>query len=209
MRSGTSGFDAVEAFEKSDRTYGSLPVVRGFLDILLYYWHTYSRARAQYPKNVVKQLLNDGLRAMGTYQGCRANLERAQRFFAARRDQAPDPHLIDQYLFECRRLIAVVDAYHAITSSIRLAREALKVGHPDASHSLLESAGGYLAKGLQSLDEMMAFAEEVKKPYLLPQILRDLSALRAYLAELTAVTGAAAVSKEALARLEAMLAEVG
>ncbi len=98
---GTSGFDAVEPFEKWDQVYDSMPLVGSTLDILLPYWHTYSRAREVYPRNVVRALLDDQLRSMRTYHRARTHLRRARDFFAARRDGAPDPGLIDEYLFEC------------------------------------------------------------------------------------------------------------
>ena len=201
---GTCGFDAVEAFEKFDQAYGCLPYVRGNLDMILFYWHSYSRARAVYPRNVLQALIKDNMRLMNTYQGIRVNLERARLFFAARRNQAPDPALIDQYLWECDRLVAVVAAYEAMLRGIRQAKEAMSGSEPKVG---LEAAAAILAKGLTSLDAMMARAEEVKKAYLLPQTLRDLSKLRGYLAELQAVTAQAAISQEGLATLAKVLAE--
>ncbi|MHB0876688.1 MAG: family 20 glycosylhydrolase [Anaerolineae bacterium] len=203
------GYDAVEAFEKFDQAYGNLSAVRSTLDMLLYYWHSYSRARSQYPRNVVRQLLNDGLRAMGMYRGCRTNLQRAHALFSERRNQAPDPALIDEYLFECERLMAVVDAYDAILAGVKQTREALKAGDAEALKQGLAAAGDTFAKGLTAMDSMMAFGEEVKKHYLLPQILRDLSVLRQYLAELVAATESAAASQAAVQRLGKMLADLG
>jgi hypothetical protein len=55
---------------------------------------------------------------------------------------------------------------------------------------------------------MMALAEDVKKPYLQPQLLRDLSTLRAYVAELAAAAEGAATSRGSVQRLRQMLAEV-
>lgn len=204
---GTTGFDAVEAFEKWDQVYDSMPLVLNTLDILLYYWHTYSSAREEYPRNVIRALLKDPLRTLGTYTGARTHLRRAHAFFAARRDQAPNPALIDVYLFECRRLIAVVDAFEAILGAIRQAQGALAGAGP-GERAGLELAAGSLRRALDGLDVMMAFGEEVKKPYLLPQLLRDLSRLRGYLADLGAAIEAAVTDDDARPRLVRMLAEL-
>jgi len=205
---GISGFDAVEPFEKWDQVYDSMPLVGSTLDILLPYWHTYSRAREVYPRNVVRALMDDQLRSMRTYHRARTHLRRARDFFAARRDGAPDPGLVDEYLFECERLIAVVDAYDAILEGSRQSQEALAAPAPDGMESALMIASQTLSSGLQSLARMMALAEDVKKPYLQPQLLRDLSTLRAYVAELAAAVEGAATSRGSVQRLRQMLAEV-
>jgi hypothetical protein len=55
---------------------------------------------------------------------------------------------------------------------------------------------------------MMARAEDVKKAYLLPQVLRDLSRLRGFVTELAAAVHAAADSQAAVGRLEKLLADL-
>ena len=205
---GASGFEAVEAFEKFDQAYGSVPWVRGALDMLLFYWHSYSRARSQYPGNVVKSLLHDSMRLRNTYHGMRTHLSRASRFFEACRAKAPDPGLIDQYLWECERLVAVVDTYEAILAAIRKSQEALAAAEPEARAQGLRAAAQVVSDGLSRLDAMMARAEDVKKAYLLPQILRDLSRLRGFVTELAAAVHAAAESQAAVGRLEKLLADL-
>ena len=205
---GVSGFDAIEPFEKWDQVYDTMPLVGSALDILLPYWHTYSRAREVYPRNVVQALLDDQLRSMRTYSRARTHLRRARGFFAARRDSAPDPGLIDEYLCECERLIAVVDAYDGILGGIRQSQDALAAPGPARMQEALAAASQTVKAGLQSLDGAMAFAEDVKKPYLQPQLLRDLSTLRAYVASLAATIERASESQESMGSLRQMLAEV-
>jgi len=202
---GTTGFEAIEPFEKWDQVYDSMPLVGNTLDILLPYWHTYSRAREVYPRNVVQALRDDPLRTMRTYQRARNHLRRAHTFFAARRDAAPDPALIDEYLFECERLIALVDAYEAILGGIARSDSALAADTPAG----LAEAAEVVQEGLRALDGVMVRAEEVKKAYLQPQLLRDLSRLRAYVATLAAAIEGASASDEAAGHLRQMLAEVG
>jgi hypothetical protein len=205
---GTSGFEAVEPFEKWDQVYDSMPLLPGVLDSLLYYWHTYSWARNEYPRNVVKALLRDDMRALNTCRRARTHLARAQLFFAARRDKAPKPELIDEYLFECSRLVAVVDAYDAILQGIRHIQNGLAETDSKQMGTSLERATDTFATGLRVLDDMMAMAEKVKKPFLLPQLLRDLSQLRAYVADLSAATVDASNAGRSLETIREMMAEV-
>jgi len=200
---GMTGFDAAEAFEKWDQVYDSHPLVRGLLDALLYYWYTYSNESAVYPRNAARALLADKLRAAQTYRAARLYLDRARHYFTAARPSAPDLSLIDEYLWECDRLIAVVDAFDAITGA---ARHYSRTGHDKGA---LESSAGALRRGLAALDGMMARAEEVKRAYLVPQILRDLSPLRSYLAEMLAAIESAAASPEAASALDRLMAELG
>jgi len=202
------GFDAVEPFEKWDQVYDSMPLVPGVLDNLLFYWHTYSWARNEYPRNVVRQLLNWDRRLMSTITRARTHLSRAHALFSARREQAPDPALIDEYLFECQRLIAVVDCYEAVLQGVGLSQQALQAETPEAVQAGLAEAHGAFTRGLEALDAMMALAEDVKKPYLLPQMLRDLSRLRGYVADLAAATDDAIASQDAVQRLTDLLAEL-
>ena len=201
---GKAGFDAAEPFQKLDQAYGSIPVVRGLLDVLLYYWHTYSRAREIYPRNVLRALRRDELRAMATYRGVKANLERAKALFLAGRGQAPDAHLIDEYAFECERFLAAFGAYEAMIAAAEKAANAVE----QADRQALQEAAGTLRQGLQRLDSMMALAEEVKRPYLLPQLLRDLSRLRGFMAELTAAIERGCACAGEFAELRALLAEI-
>jgi hypothetical protein len=206
---GTSGFGAAEAFEKWDQVYDSMPLVPTILDMLLFYWHTYSQARSKYPGNVVRALADDRLRVMGACRRARTHLLRAHALFASRRDEAPDPALIDQYLFECQRLIRVVDAYDAILQGIEQSKKAVTEPDPERARSSLVAASQVLGHGLQGLDELIVFAEQVKKSYLLPQLLRDLGRLRAYLAGLAAATQEGLASREAMQRLKDLLAQAG
>ena len=52
------------------------------------------------------------------------------RLFSQRRNEAPDPALIDEYLFECERLMAVVDLYEALLEH-RPADASLIEGSPE------------------------------------------------------------------------------
>jgi hypothetical protein len=205
---GKSGFDAVEPFDKWDQVYDSMPLVGNTLDILLYYWHTYSSARNEYPANVLKSLVHDQMCAMVTYRKARTHLSRARLLFAACRDEAPDPGLIDEYLFECARLIAVVDAYEAILSGIGQTQEGLATPDPERLQQCLEQASESFQQAVSRLDAMMAQAEAIKKPYLLPQLLRDISQLRVYAADLAAMAAGAMRSQQALCDLQRLLAAV-
>jgi len=204
---GRSGFDAAEPFEKWDQVYDSMPLVGSTLDILLYYWHTYSSARNEYPANVVKALANDQMRSRVTYRKARTHLSRAQVLFAACRNTAPNPELIDEYVFECERLIAVVDVYDIILKGIDETQMAL-ADPASAGKQGLENAAVTFSEAVDRLDTMMAQAEAVKKPYLLPQLLRDLSQLRAYANELNAAASEAASSQQSVEGLQQLLAEV-
>jgi hypothetical protein len=132
-------------------------------------------------------------------------MRRAHDFFALRRDTAPDTALLDEYLFECERVIGVVDAYEAVLGGIAQSAKALASGSQDG----LIGAAETVKAGLASLDGVMARVEVVKKPYLQPQVLRDLSSLRAYVAGLAAAIEGAGRSQDAAAALSEMLEEVG
>jgi hypothetical protein len=198
----------VEPFEKWDQVYDSMPLVPGVLDNLLYYWHTYSAARNEYPKNVLRQLRGWDRRLMSTITRSRTHLRRAHALFSQRRNEAPDPALIDEYLFECERLMAVVDLYEALLQSTDLADASLIEGSPEEMAATLTEAREILLRAVHGFDTMLAFGEEVKRPYLLPQLLRDLSYLRAYAIEVLASLDAALASQEAGRRLEEVLAAV-
>jgi hypothetical protein len=175
---GVEGFDAVEPFEKWDQVYDSMPLMSSTLDILLPYWHTYSSARTVYPANVVQDLLRDRLRTRVTHRKARTHLTRARDLFAARRETATNPALVDEYVFECERLVAVVDVYDRILAAVAAC------DNDDGDG--LATAAAELTAGLEVLDGVMVRAEEVKAPYLQPQLLRDMSSLRSYVAELAA-----------------------
>ncbi len=102
----------------------------------------------------------------------------------------------------------MVDAYDAILEGSKQSQEALAAPAPERMERGLATASRALSDGLGSLDRMMALAEDVKKPYLQPQLLRDLSTLRAYVADLAAAVEGAAKSPGAVQRLRQMLAEV-
>lgn len=195
------GLTLLNRLRSLTQAFGSIPVVRGLLDVLLYYWHTYSRARETYPRNVLRALRRDELRAMATYRGVEANLERAKALFLAGRDQAADAHLIDEYAFECERFLAAFGAYRAMMTAAEKAAHAVE----GADQQALQEAAGTLRQGLQRLDSMMALAEEVKRPYLLPQLLRDLSRLRGYLVEFLATVEVAVLSLKQVQGLRAFL----
>ena len=157
-----------------------------------------------YHRNVVRALVADSLRSMRAYQRPRTHIRRAHTFFGVRRDVAPDTALVDEYIFECERLIAVVDAYKAILGGIAGSEKWLTT---DGQAALAEAAE-VVRGGLRALDRVIARAEPVKKAHLQPQLLRDLSRLRAYLATLAAAIAGASASEVAAGRLRAILANV-
>lgn len=177
---------AVEAFEKYDQLFDAMAWTETVLASLLYYWHTYpaARRRGHYPHNVIADLLDEHLRLRNAYQRLTAHARAARDLFAQANGQAHDP-LLAEYQVECEKVIGVWETFAALLQGVEHYRQAAAAA-PAAQASHLTPAQTRIDQARTRLIALLAELERVKQPYLLPQILRDLSILLVYLEQLQA-----------------------
>ncbi len=180
---------AVEAFDAYDQAFDSMPWTGSVLASLLYYWHTYpaARARGSYPRDVLLDLANDHLRLRGAIGSAAAHARKARDLFAAANQEAPD-RLLAEYRVECDKLVGVWEGYSHLLAAVAAYDAAVAAGGEGAAGPLSEAAAA-LDRARERLVAVMADLERVKQPYLLPQILRDLSILLLYVERLAAEVG--------------------
>jgi hypothetical protein len=169
---------AVEAFEKYDQLFDAMAWTETVLDSLLYYWHTYpaARRRGHYPHNVITDLLDEHLRLRNAYQRLTAHARAARDLFAQANEQAHDP-LLAEYQVECEKLIGVWETFAALLQGVDQYRQAAAATTPETSSRYLTQAQTRLDQAHIRFVTLLADLEQVKQPFLIPQILRDLSSL--------------------------------
>lgn len=179
---------AAEAFAKYDQVFDDMAWTETVLDSLLYYWHTYpaARQRGRYPFSVVADLLDEHLRLRGALGRLVAHAKAARALFVQANQQANDP-LLDEYRAECDKVIGIWAVFATLVQVGQRYRRAAEAGN-DVSSSTAQLAAlePLLAQARTDLLTVLADLEQVKAPYLRPQILRDLSILLVYIDELQA-----------------------
>lgn len=180
---------AVEAFDAYDQAFDSMPWTGSVLASLLYYWHTYpaARARGSYPRDIVLDLAADRLRLRGAIGAAAAHARRARDLFAAANRTAPD-RLLAEYRVECDKLVGVWEVYSQLLAAVAAYEGAVAAGG-EAAGGLVGEAAAALGRARERLVGVMGDLEGVKQPYLLPQILRDLSILLLYVERLAEEIG--------------------
>ena len=177
---------AVEAFSKYDQAFDAIAWTETVLASLLYYWHTYpaARNRGRYPFRVVTDLANEHLRLRAGLERCVGEARAARQLFVEADPQGDDP-LLNQLRAECEKVIGVWETFGFLLRVVARYRQAAATSTPDL---LLAQRGTWLNEGRQAVIAarariigVMSILEVTKAPYLLPQILRDLSMILLYI----------------------------
>lgn len=174
------GRRAIEAFSNLDQAFDGMSWTNHVLGSLLYYWHTYpaARARGTYPRNVIASLREDHLRLNQALAGAASHARAARDLLTEATATAPST-LLDEYAVECDKLSGV---YTALAAICRAANQ-FDSASGDAAKS--GSSNDDLRLAQSELTRVMAGLQQVKAPFLRPQILRDLSILLLYVERLT------------------------
>jgi hypothetical protein len=172
---------AVEAFDQYDQVFDTEPLTETYLASLLYYWHTYpaARERGSYPRDVLLEIRSSHMRASGGFQRAAESAKAAASLFALARETCDDP-MIEEYVFECTKFVNVWSAFSTAIKAIDsydAARAA--VAHADRVQDVNRSAV-LVGESRDLFERTMSEAERVKSPFLVPQLLRDLSAAFLY-----------------------------
>jgi hypothetical protein len=174
---------ATEAFEKYDQAFDSISWTGSVLDSLLYYWHTYpaARKRGRYPFSVLVDLADEHMRLRSALDQVAINAQVARGLFVRANGEANDP-LLAQYRAECDKTIGVWATFAQLVQAMHQYQEALKPGvNRDQIKEYLTRVGEIIDQARERLVGVIADLEQVKAPYLRPQILRDLSVPLAYI----------------------------
>lgn len=143
---------------------------------LMPYTYTYVRANLPYPRHYPSEVLgilaqdrDASRRKLGEIGRAAAE---ARLAFQELSDGSP---LVAEYLAESDRIEAIASAFLTIME----VEDLLGAREPDRAR-----VAGRLRSTVQRWDAMMATVEAVKEPYLLPQIMRELTTVRTYLVRL-------------------------
>jgi hypothetical protein len=109
------------------------------------------------------------------------NAQVARGLFVRANGEANDP-LLAQYRAECDKAIGVWATFAQLVQAMHQYQEALKPGvNRDQIKEYLTRVGEIIDQARERLVGVIADLEQVKAPYLRPQILRDLSVPLAYI----------------------------
>jgi len=160
-------WQAAEAMDQYDQAFGSEAWGETVAASLLYYWHTYPAARETgiYPRDTILELAGSHLRPMNALRRAANSARAAAGWFEQANAVSPSP-ILDEYIVECRKLGGVADAYVAAVQGVA----AYDSGNP-------AGAADRFGAARDAIRDVMAGLERVKSSFLVPQILRDLSAL--------------------------------
>ena len=174
---------AVEAFSNFDQAFDSIPWTNHVVGSLLYYWHTYplARARDRYPRNVIAMLRQNPLRLNQALAGIASHAAAAHDLFHTAGAASASP-VLAEHAVECDKLTGLWASLTAIWRAANLFDA--RLDDPGAATSVQTE----LTTARAELIRIMAELERVKQPYLLPQILRDLSMLLVYIERLATET---------------------
>jgi hypothetical protein len=166
--------DGTEALYKFFQVFGSAPT-KAMLDNLLFYWYSYPSRRIDFPRDIYRRLLDDRTRTLVAIQACIPPLEEAIRLFDRLRDRASDSAVVDQLVFESRRVLGVISTYSHGLGALQEYRRALQA--PSNRVAKIEKAREEARIARQAIESLLAEFERVKPPYLRPQGMRDLTYL--------------------------------
>jgi hypothetical protein len=171
---------AAEAFMHFDQAFDSMPWTGSVLFSLFYYWHTYpaARMRGLYPRDLFIDLQPTTLRLRNGINGAVAHARKARDLFSQAREDNDDP-LLAEYHVECEKLIGTWEAISTALNAVMAYDAAVANSTTDSATARAAAEG--VQRGHTRLIAVMRDLERVKKSYLLPQILRDLSILLLYL----------------------------
>lgn len=176
---------AAEAFMHFDQAFDSMPWTGSVLFSLFYYWHTYptARMRGLYPRDLFIDLQSPTFRLRNGIDGAVAHARKAHALFSKALEHHADP-LLAEYRVECDKLIGTWDAISTTLDAITTYDSVVAKG--TAGPTIARTAAEGVTLGHSRLKAVMREQERVKKAYLVPQTLRDLSILLIYLERLAA-----------------------
>ncbi|HET8524864.1 MAG TPA: family 20 glycosylhydrolase, partial [Thermomicrobiales bacterium] len=186
---------AAEAFDKYDQAFDSMPWTGTTLSSLLYYWHSYpaARARGEYPRDVFTDIQSSHMRLRQGLASAATHARTARDLFARATPNDSDPlRLLEEYRVECEKLVGVWETFATATDAISRYETARATAAGTDGASVATAAAGQIRAADDRLVAVMADLERVKQPYLLPQILRDMSVLHGYFERLAAAFESAA-----------------
>ena len=178
---------AVEAFDQYDQVFDATPWTETHLASLLYYWHTYParRRRGTYPRDTLLEIQGSHMRVRDAFNRATGSARAARDLFAEAASTSDDC-LLDAYRAECDKLVGVWESFALILDAIAAYGQASEKG----SGSIKEGAA-HVARAATLVHQarerfvaVMADLEQVKAPFLVPQILRDLSIALLYIERL-------------------------
>lgn len=146
---------------------------------LLYYFYTYVRRGLEYPRNypgeVFTKLYEDAESIRELNMGLNEVKRAREAFEALESSRIKRPLLLKEYIVECKRYEGILNAYIEIME-IKAVYDSLTSAEKDGLNDLVQRAEDVV----YSIDQLIFDIEDTKKPYLLPQILRDLSVFREF-----------------------------
>lgn len=175
---------AVEAFDQYDQVFDATPWTETHLASLLYYWHTYParRRRGTYPRDTLLEIAASHMRVRDGFNRAAGSARAARNLFAEAANQAGDP-LLDEYRAECDKMVGVWESFALVLDAIGQYEGAAESDAHDAA-ATVSGAASLVQRARERFVTVMADLERVKAPYLVPQILRDLSITLLYIERL-------------------------
>jgi hypothetical protein len=172
---------AVEAFNQYDQVFDATPWTETYLASLLYYWHTYpaSRQTGAYPQDVLLEIRSSHMRSATGFQRAAESAKSAASLFAEAQLTSSDP-LIEQYWVECDKMVGVWESFATALAALGSYERAEASSAPPERTEFLAEAAERVIKARDRFAQVMTEIERVKSSFLLPQLLRDLSAAYLY-----------------------------
>ncbi len=173
---------AAEAFDAYDQAFDSMPWTNSVVFSLLYYWHTYpaARARGLFPGDVFADLLSNHVRLRNGLAGAAAHARKARDLFAEALERGDDP-LLAEYRVECEKLTGAWEAFATVLDALGQYDAAVRrEASGESAVAVATDAGERVRRGRERFLAVMADQERVKKAYLRPQTLRDMSIVLLY-----------------------------
>jgi hypothetical protein len=190
---------AAEAFDSYDQAFDSMPWTNSTVFSLLYYWHTYpaARARGLFPRDVITDLRSSHLRLRNGLAGAAAHAQKARDLFTEALTHGADP-ILAEYRVECEKLTGVWEAYATVLDAVGIYDATAETGRSGTEAAAIASdAAERVRRGRDRFEAVMADQEQVKKAYLLPQTLRDMSIALLYFERLAEALKTVALRIEA------------
>lgn len=174
---------AAEAFDRYDQAFDSMPWSGSVLSSLLYYWHSYPAARlhGDFPRDVLTDLPSSHMRLRQALSSAATHARTARDLLVEANGDAADP-ILAEYWVECDKLVGVWETFVQIVDAVGAYEAGVQREATGAeARRIAREAASSVAAAQARLTGVMADLERVKQPYLLPQILRDMSVIRLYI----------------------------
>ena len=170
-----------EASREAEEAMGHLEAVaehgelHSFLRLLFPYPYTYVNPKKPYPRDYpgepLRNLLSDVEGSEGKLRTIIGHARAAEEGFSSLKGRARFPEVVDGWEVEALRIRTFAEEFLFLLRAFR-------------EYGRAEGLGEELEGLLEAHDHLMAEVERVKKPYLLPQTLRELTTMRRGLARI-------------------------